>query len=596
MIGQLQNNLRRTLLSLGLGAAMISTSAFAETVAGRIIYSDWYILVKDEGGVQTVMARGEPWPTGPRPVMVQFTIDEKAAGNNNLYIIAGSRPSDGLEPFLAFSLTSQKALQSGENAIEVFKSDYADINAPTNPVMIKEIIEGGMGGGTFGPSSPLIFGNPEKSLGTSTVPGIWAEGQEDNGRAVVFRLPYSALVTPPLIKPDVVKPATKTGLTFPVAINGLAGWFILAGGAALLGLGGLYFARRNKKTQIKPSQNKSSEKNSVFAPSFRVHTLKADGDSFTVVPKNYPQDMIDYNHDKDGFDDPDMPIGLVFKGSNLSPNEPINIKNVTTVEDAYHAVGRVGLAQDGPAIGEDRSYGTAILIDKDKVMTNRHVFNKVYKRILDKDDPFGIEFFGVKDSSDTEFYELTNKDVVIIEDYDAVILTLAKPVPALNRIPIKFSSKPPETYDDRPVLVIGYPAEPSSITDDIRRAFNDDLVFGVKRYSAGKHFRHPQDIDDIYGIEAHTSGRFSAKKTVFAICHNASTLAGSSGSAVICEESGELIGLHFGSDQFNRPPAEIASPANVAHSGVFLSKSVTFITSNAFENYLQSDSNTDGTT
>ena len=375
-------------------------------------------------------------------------------------------------------------------------------------------------------------------------------------------------------------------------------WLIVA--LALLILGGviLWALKKPKPSpNIQTSLKKENEKdnNKTALMSFPVYVLKPEGDSFTVVSKNYPHDVIDYNNDKGRFDEADTPTGLLFKGSKLNPSKPAKLKSVTTVEDAYEAVGRVGFAQDGPAIGDDYSYGTAILIDKDKVMTNRHVFNKIYKRILDEEESFGIEFFGIKDSSDTEFYELTTKDVIIIENYDAVILTLANSVPATHRKPIKFSSKAPETYDESNILVIGYPAEPSSITDDVRREFNNDLVFGVKRFSAGRQFRHPQDIDNTYGIESHTSGRFSAKKTVFAICHNASTLAGNSGSAVICEETGELIGLHFGSDQFDRPPAEEAFPANVAHSGVFLSKSVTFVTSKAFETYLQ-NSSPDGTT
>ena len=638
MFGQLQNNFRKFVTGIAFSSLLLSSSALAETVSGRLIYADWFVLVKDEAGKQTVMARGEPWPGGPRPVMVQFSIDETAAGNNNLYIIAGSRANDSLEPFLAFSLNSEKTLQSGDSTIEVFQSDYADISAPTNPVMIKEIIEGDMGGGAFQATAPLIYGSAEKSLGTSTVPGMWFEGQQDNGRAVVFRLPYSALLnaapsptpdTPEqreamlnhinllegnlILANDDIKDLTEelakktkaAETTFEllkkrdaeiVTLNaeitklkntqgGIFGlknlWLWLAMGLGLSGFVGFLFGRRG-------GQNSMSSKEYGEKVSFPVHILKPEGDSFVPVCKQYPEDMINYDADK-GELTFDLATSAVISGSSkLIPAKGNIPSTVPAVQTAYHAVGRVGLAQKRRAVGRDKSLGTAILIDKDRVMTNRHVFDKIYKLIGNPRKPIGVEFFGERNSDASEFYELTAKDAIIIEEYDAIILKLAKPV-TKEREPIKFSTLAPETYDETKVFVIGYPARPARYTDEIRQAMNGDRIFSVKRYSEGKIFRHIEDTDNEYGVETIISGRYSVKNQLLAICHQASTLPGNSGSAIISQETGDLIGLHFGTDKFDRRDPPNAYPANVAHSGVFLSKSVTFITSGAFRNYLKRD-------
>ena len=350
------------------------------------------------------------------------------------------------------------------------------------------------------------------------------------------------------------------------------------------------------KKPLKPSPDvqinpkKGNEKDNKKRPlmSFPVYVLKPQGDSFAVERKQYPQDMRNYDSEKRQLI-VSPPTGLVFENSKMIPTQGGIPSAAAMIDKAYHAVGRVGFAQDGPAIGKDKSYGTAILIGKDRIMTNRHVLDQQYENIQDEGYPIGVEFCGEKCSDASDFYELTLKDVIIIEDYDAVILKLAKPVPKANREPIKFVTKPPETFDDKEVLVIGYPAKPSRMTPEIRRAMGGNEIFAVKRFSEGKMFRHPQDNDTIYGIESHTNGKYSKNKWLLAICHHASTLPGNSGSAVLSKETGELIALHFGCDQFDRHPTFEPHPANVGHYGMFLANSVTFITSGAFEKYLEQD-------
>lgn len=649
MIGQLHKNFRKLFTTSALCTALLAPNAFAETISGQLIYADWFVLVKEENGTQTVLARSGLGPAGPRPVtvqfsinekMVQFSVDKNKAHEHYLYIIAGSRPTDGLEPFLAASLSGSKTLTTGDGNIEFFKSNYTDINAPTNPVQIKEIIEGGMGGGNYEPAFPLIYGSAEKDLGTSTVPGIWAERQEDDGKAVVFRLPYSALIasTPPpppphsstktsaeikaealynlksigidyvkdirALRADLAKQTKRADTTFALlkkrdsTIESLPTKFqLILGGLALLSLGGLFgflMGRRGyRKSMLPKSQDlklqQPPKEKQRQKPSFTVSVLKPEGDSFVPIHKQYPQDMINYDSTK-GQLIVEASMGFVASGtSKMIPAKGNIPSTIAAVHKAYHAVGRVGLAQDGPAIGDDKSLGTAILIDQDRVMTNRHVFDWHYHRIDDPGDPVGVEFFGEKDSDATEFYELTLDDVIIIDEFDAVILTLAKSVPKTKRKPIKFAPNPPQDFDECEVFVIGYPAEPGEWNDDIEDALDGDETFGVKRYSKGTVYRHPQDYNREYGIETHTSGNYSDQGWLLAICHQASTLPGNSGSAVISQETGELIGIHFGSDDFDRHETLEPHPANVAHSGVFLSKSVTFITSGAFKNFVSKD-------
>ena len=369
---------------------------------------------------------------------------------------------------------------------------------------------------------------------------------------------------------------------------------LLLWGAIGLGLSSLFgflLGRRRSKA-ILPKEKKLqlqqlASEGKRIKPSFPVDVLKPEGDKFLPVRKQYPEDMRNYDADK-GKLIVEAVMGAVVSGSSkLIATQGQIPSAIPAVRKAYHAVGRVGEAQDGVAIGRDKSLGTAILIDENRIMTNRHVFDWNYERIDDPGDPVGVEFFGEKDSDASEFYELTTKDVVIIEEYDAVILTLAKSVPASKRKPIKFSTYSPEHFDESDVYVIGYPAKPAPMTPDIEEAMDGDLVFGVKRFSEGKIYRHPQDTNLEYGIETHTSGNYSEQGWLLAICHQASTLPGNSGSAIISQATGELIGIHFGSDKFDRTLP--SHPANVAHSGMFLSHSVTFITSNAFKNYLAKD-------
>jgi len=236
---------------------------------------------------------------------------------------------------------------------------------------------------------------------------------------------------------------------------------------------------------------------------------------------------------------------IIFSGSPmLSGPLPIALAHC---EEAYNAVGRIGKAQQGVPTGEDEPFGTGILIAPNKVLTNHHVIRDFES--IGQDPDIGIEFFGEKDSDRSEFITFdTTIAPVILDGYDAAILTLKDTSP--NRVPISMTSQPAASLSGREIVVIGYPYTYWSQEDEIVSATQEDEpILGVKRYSEAKIFDHSIGRQIPYGVQAPVSDHIHPSRTMRAICHDASTLGGSSGSAVICKESGELIALHFGFDK-----------------------------------------------
>ena len=252
---------------------------------------------------------------------------------------------------------------------------------------------------------------------------------------------------------------------------------------------------------------------------------------------------------------------------------------LAAIKPVYDAVGRIGFAQDGKPVGKDESFGTGILISENHVLTNRHVW-EMFKHRLTSDEPTGIEFYGEKESDKTDFITFSNIEPICIEGWDAAIFTLSR-TPE-NRKAVTITPRPAEQLNDLDIVVVGYP-QAHRVTEDIDDVTEDNPIFGVKRYSEGKIFRHSADIDTPYGVEAFVEPVINSTEYMRAICHNASTLGGSSGSAVICKKTGDLIALHFGFDS----AYEWEEAANFAVAGENLfeaineiTKSVTSITDN----------------
>lgn len=229
--------------------------------------------------------------------------------------------------------------------------------------------------------------------------------------------------------------------------------------------------------------------------------------------------------------------GMAFPGSTMRVR-PMGQRH--PARKAYDAVGRVGYAQVGKPTGDDAIFGTAVLISSTHVMTNRHVWDFNQDGILNGG---GVEFMGIKHKAGSDFYRFTGPPQ-ILPDVDAVVFTLERPVQ--GRDPLGMTARDPQNFEGRDIIVIGYPARPRYIRRNVARIverFNP--VFAVKRWSKGRIFRHSVDDDAVFGVEAPVNEHIDSDGSIRAVCHNASTLGGSSGSAVVDAVTGEWLALHF---------------------------------------------------
>jgi len=167
---------------------------------------------------------------------------------------------------------------------------------------------------------------------------------------------------------------------------------------------------------------------------------------------------------------------------------------------AYHAVGRIGYAQEGIPTSDDYSFGTGFLITPNHVMTNRHVHGFYGHYLTSDDDCGGIEFIAEKDKDSSDFIAFNGEPPLLLEGLDIAIYTLSRP--AENRTPIARLPIPTHDLDGREIAVIGYPDTHEPNNPEILAAFEENPVFAVKRISQGHIFRHSTDIGNPYGVEA----------------------------------------------------------------------------------------------
>lgn len=210
-------------------------------------------------------------------------------------------------------------------------------------------------------------------------------------------------------------------------------------------------------------------------------------------------------------------------------------KKFQRAQPVYDAVGRIGERQIGFPSGEEKILGTGILISNSHILTNHHVAASI---------PFGQNFTGIgidfgaeKGSEVSDFVEIDDVGAIPISEYDAAILTLKF---STDRKPVNMCSRPLEELMDQEILAIGYPSRP----DNER----PNLILGAKRYSQGKIFKHSTDFDRDITVSREAYPSVGEDIVMNVICHSASTLKGSSGSAIVDANSGDLIALHFGGD------------------------------------------------
>ena len=213
------------------------------------------------------------------------------------------------------------------------------------------------------------------------------------------------------------------------------------------------------------------------------------------------------------------------------------------LREAYQATGRIGYAQVGIPSSQDYSFGTGFLISDRHVVTNRHVHGLYGHYLMDETDPGGIEFIAEKEKDASDFVPFNCKPPLLLPGLDIAIYTLARPV--TNRTPLYLNPIDIDALHPRDVVVIGYPDTHEPEKPEILAVVEDDPVFAVKRISQGQIFRHSTDTDRPIGVKTSVSETKSSKFIMPAICHNASTLGGNSGSPVLDIKTGHLVGVHF---------------------------------------------------
>jgi len=224
------------------------------------------------------------------------------------------------------------------------------------------------------------------------------------------------------------------------------------------------------------------------------------------------------------------------------------------LKDAYQATGRIGYAQEGVPSVEDYAFGTGFLVSDRHVVTNRHVHGLYGHYLLDKTDPGGIEFVAEKDKDASDFVPFNGDVPLLLPGLDIAIYTLARPV--TNRAPIALNTIQTEDLLARDVVVIGYPDTHNPKNPEVLAVVEEDPIFAVKRLSQGQIFRHSTDTDTPLGVETSVSENESSNFLMPAICHNASTMGGNSGSPLLDIKTGQLVGVHFaGFKIFNREEA-----------------------------------------
>jgi len=214
------------------------------------------------------------------------------------------------------------------------------------------------------------------------------------------------------------------------------------------------------------------------------------------------------------------------------------------LKPAYRATGRIGGPQEGVPTNDDVSFGTGFLITSNHVMTNQHVY-EFYKHYLTGPECGGIEFIAERDRDASDYVPFNGQPPLILPDLDIAIFTLARSVK--DRKPIARIAVPTEELSEREVITVSYPC-PFEADEHILSVVEDDPIFAVKRLSQGRIFRHSTDTDTPFGVQVSVDERIHAKKSLSAICHNASTLGGSSGAPVL-DRAGNLVGVHFAGDR-----------------------------------------------
>ena len=207
--------------------------------------------------------------------------------------------------------------------------------------------------------------------------------------------------------------------------------------------------------------------------------------------------------------------------------------------------------------------GTGFVVGPNLLMTNRHVAEIFTSGLGQRTLMFRTAAVDFKrEILPTPPQLLTVTKVVMIHPYwDMAILEVSGLSSGRAALPV--STKAPAELNNREVVVIGYPARDWRNNVDVQNEVFGGM-FEVKRMQPGR-------LKEVRTIE-------SFGHNVTAITHDASTLGGNSGSAVIDVLTGEVVALHFAGlyldANFGVPMSELARDSRVVQAGLNFQGSV----------------------
>jgi endonuclease G len=200
--------------------------------------------------------------------------------------------------------------------------------------------------------------------------------------------------------------------------------------------------------------------------------------------------------------------------------------------------------------------GTGFVVGDGLIATNRHVA-QIFAQGLGMTIRYrfgdaAIDFKKEVETPDSDTSaRLQVRGVEMIHPFWDMALLRVEGLPAGRAL--KLSTRTPEQLVNRNIVVVGYPAR-----DDRSDLAVQDRIFG------GKYFvkrLQPGVVRDRAQIQ-------SFETLVNAMTHDASTLGGNSGSAVIDVDSGEVVALHFAGEYLKAnyavPMFELARDDRVA--------------------------------
>jgi endonuclease G len=256
-----------------------------------------------------------------------------------------------------------------------------------------------------------------------------------------------------------------------------------------------------------------------------------------VLPRNRPVALVR----GDSYDDLDDPW--------VSLNDDVIKKRIASL---LPLIGRVEV----PSSPILPYAGTGFVVGQGLIATNRHVAQLFSQgrglTIRYRAGDAAIDFKRQIDAPDDDRTAyLSVRAVEMIHPYWDMALLRVDDLPT-DRM-LRLSVKSPEELVDHNVVVIGYPARDERNDVALQdRIFN--RTYNVKRLQPGV-------------IRARAKIQ-SFENTVNALTHDASTLGGNSGSAVIEVESGEVVALHFAGEYLKAnyavPMHELARDSRVA--------------------------------